>query len=185
MSGLDPLPPPVPPAAEAPRKRRRPLLRALLIGAAACAALLLIGLVTLGLLIEGGLIPDEQVYTAETLPERGRAAIAAVCPLEPGEELVFAYFGGFVDWEEDGQYLTDRRAVSWMAFVDEPVVDQLRLDEVEWISHTPSPFFLVDGLLTFLAGDTAVVQMWPAQDDGEARVISWVRARLPEVEFLQ
>lgn len=185
MSPVDPAPPPVPPVAEAPGKRRRPLLRALLIGAAACVALVFLAFVVLGMLLEAGLIPDERVYTADTLPARGREAIASICPLEEGEQLVFAYFGGFVDWEEDGQFLTDRRAVSWMAFVDEPSVDQVRLDEVEWVSHAPSPFFLVDGLLTFLAGDTAVVQMWPAQDGGEERVLSWVRDRLPDVEFLQ
>lgn len=118
-------------------------------------AVAIIGLPLLCLAVssEFQITPASQVIPGEALPSRVPAFLRESGILVSGERIEFFYSGGFFAYANDGNYITDKRVVSY--FKDEGVFysDHAVYREIEDIDVTYSDNFMDDTRITIHKSD--------------------------------
>ena len=97
------------------------------------ALVLILGLVTVGTLMETGLLPDSVILEGDKLSGRQLETLRSNGLLAPEEQIVLFYSDGLLSILEDGNFFTEDRVVSYQQTGDTLSVETARYDEIEAI----------------------------------------------------
>lgn len=178
---------------EDPAPRRASSRRAFLLGMLAGCGLslvLAVGLVAAAavavtVLMETGHVPDTAAIPGEALPAATRDLLVAEGLIEPDEQVLYFYSGGFLSLREDGNLFTDRRVISYSEDEDgdELVVEQASYPEIADVQVLYGEGFLADSEVTIVRHDGDSFWLRVCNDEGHDRrfverlVETWERAR--------
>lgn len=137
--------------------------------------LVFLALMALGVLMELNYFPDSKVVQGERLWDKDIEYIKTLVRFDEDEQIEYFYSLGIFSIEEDGQFITNRRMVSyWLDEQTERIeVQQARYEEVEdidfktydsWLDDTEIDVFPMNSEYSFTmffsneeAGDKAVI----------------------------
>jgi len=126
------------------------------------------GLVLLGALATMQIIPETAVVPGDRMTEENMALLHNHGLIEPDERLEYLYSGGVVSILEDGQFLTDRRAVVyWMegdgVYYQDIPYEQIRNIEV---SYSDNAFDLTMMELYLTESHEPDIFLWASTEQG-------------------
>ena len=100
-------------------------------------------------LVDTKTFPDTKAVRGDQLTSSQREWLQKNVPLDPGEEIRWFYAGGMWSIEEDGQYFTNRRVVTYERDeAGKPQFLEALLEEVESIDEQPSTAWYEDTSIT-------------------------------------
>lgn len=134
-----------------------------------------------GAAIELQLLPPAFVLREDEIGSRVLAAIEAHAPLEPGERVRFFYGAGVYSYEEDGNVLTDRRAISWQRTEGVTDVAELRWEDLVTVEVESAGSFWEDALVFLGAEDESGLYLYLAVGEGrEEEALEFARSQLQD-----
>jgi hypothetical protein len=136
--------------------RSRPALRkGLVIGCAIAAAISaalaligFIGLIALGLLMDEGRIPNSAAVPGRELTATTLDFLHSEGLLGEDERVLFFYGDGFLSVRADGNFFTDRRAVSYWEDDDEVRFEAAGYHEIEGVVFEPDDSLFANSVIT-------------------------------------
>jgi hypothetical protein len=137
------------------------------------------GLVVIGLLIEGGTLPEARVVRGEKLRSNAVSEISEAIDLEDGEKIKFYYTDSPVSYDS-GYVVTDRRVVSYEAVEDEMVVYSCTYEEIQDIEVQKAESWLEFTVVMIRVAppkDSFMIQLSP-NEAGDTLAVEYIRARL-------
>ena len=113
-------------------------------------------LIVLGVLIETGHLPDSAAVPGEELPEATLTFLRTSGVLGEDEEVLYFYSDGLFSLQEDGNFFTDRRVVSYVGDGDDLIVEEATYPEIVDITaiYDDSLFANSEVLLDLVSGDS-------------------------------
>lgn len=167
------LPPPLPsrsPLRTAPRRSfwRRPLgiLVAILL---AFGSLAMVALVGIGVAEMTGHLPSTKALPGTRLHDRVARILTGAGILEPGEKVLWYYSTAFLDYLEDGNLLTDRRAVSYFRENGEIEISAARYEDIADVTVAWSNSWLADTVITVKCADDSEFSLLVSRESGGDR----------------
>lgn len=171
-----PLPPPLPPLPAWPPAPvtargsfwRRPIgiVVAILL---ALGSLGMIALVGIGIGGMTGHLPSTKALQGTRLPDRVARILTGAGILEPDEQILWFYSAGVLDYLEDGNLLTDRRAVSYFRESGEIEVSAARYEDIADVTVAWSDSWLVDTVITVKCADESEFSLVVSRESGGDR----------------
>jgi len=132
---------------EPPRRRGRSLGVKLGLGCAVMLGVIILGLAALGVLLQLGRIPDIAVVPGDRLSEDVVQMLQDEGVLEAGETIQYFYSAGLFSFRKDGNFLTERRVVSYFEEEDELVISAAQYGEITEVDPTYSESFFEDTIV--------------------------------------
>jgi hypothetical protein len=133
----------------------------------------------MGVALELRLIPDTAIVSEAEIDDRMRAAIAEHVELEPGERILFFYSAGLFSYAENGNVLTDRRAISWSRETGATELAELRWEELDSVTVEAEGSFFEDTLVFLGAEDESGIYLWLSVEDGiDLEALEYARSQL-------
>jgi hypothetical protein len=162
------------PAARRPGSRR-PFLLGMLAG---CGVSLVLALglvaaaaVAITVLMGTGHVPDTAAVPGERLPAPTRDFLVEEGLIEPDEQVLYFYSGGFLSLREDGNLFTDRRVISYFEDEggDELIVEQASYPEIADVEVEYGEGFLADSEVTIVRTDGGSFLLLVCNEEGHDR----------------
>jgi hypothetical protein len=154
---------------------RRPFLLGMLAGYG-ISLVLAFGLVaaatvTVTVLMETGHVPDTAAIPGEALPAATREFLVEQGLVEPDEQVLYFYSGGFLSLREDGNLFTDRRVISYFEGEDgdELVVEQASYPEIADVLVEYKEGYLADSEVTIVRADGDSFLLLVCNEEGHDR----------------
>jgi hypothetical protein len=156
-------------------RARRPFLLGMLAG---CGISLVLALGAVGaaavvitVLMGTGHVPDTAAIPGEELPAATSAFLVEQGLVEPDEQVLYFYSGGFLSLREDGNLFTDRRVISYFEHgdADELVVEQAAYPEIADVEVEYGDGFLADSEVTIVRTDGESFLLLVCNEDGHDR----------------
>ena len=161
---------------EAPRRQgssRRPFLLGMLAGCG-ISLVLALGLVAaaavaITVLMESGHVPDTAAIPGDELPPPTRDFLVEQGLVEPDEQVLYFFSGGFLSLREDGNLFTDRRVISYFESDGELVVEQAAYPEIADVEVEYGEGFLADSEVTIVRTDGESFLLLVCNEEGHDR----------------
>jgi len=152
--------------------RSRPAFRkGLVIGCAFAAAapvvLVAFGLLVIGVLIETGVLPDSAAVPGHELTATTLDVLREEGLIEEDERVLFFYSDGFFSVREDGNFFTDRRAVSYWEDGDDFYVESADYHDVESIEFAHDTSLLANSVITVERVDGSQFELIVSNEAGK------------------
>ncbi len=147
--------------------------------------LVFLSLVALGTLMELNYFPDSKVVQGERLWEKDLKYIKSLVRFDEDEEIEYFYSLGILSIEEDGQFITNKRMVSyWLdEESDQLEVQQARYEEVEDIDFQTYDSWLDDTQIDVFPVNTeySFTMFFSNEEGGDKAVIAAIKGHLKRV----
>lgn len=144
-------------------------MKKLLLGCGALFGLLVVAvvgaIVWLGLQIESGAIPDTTVVAGNKLSQAARDAIANAITLGPDEKVMYFYSASMLDWQEDGNLVTNERVVSYSQGEHDLEVSQADFDQIEELAPSFSDEWAEDSVVNISTKDGDWFVIWLSSEN--------------------
>lgn len=107
----------------------------------------------LGTMMEAGDVPDTAIVAGNKLSPAAREAIDSAVEIRPNEQIRYFYSSGLLDWNEDGNLITNQRVVSYSQLDGRQIVDEADYADIAEIRPYYSEEWLEDSTLTVIVND--------------------------------
>lgn len=148
-------------------------------------SLVVVGLVAIGVLAEMNILPNTRVVAGSELPDSQRDFLVKSTGLAADEEILYFYSLGMWSIEEDGQFITDKRVVSYWAGDDgELVCCSAEYADITGVSPTFEEGWLDDSKITVTTDEDEFELYVSTEKDGDHefhdRLVAEWRKVVPE-----
>ncbi len=138
---------------------------------AGCTVLGVGGLVTLGVLAENHVIPDTVACPGSELRQPDVDWLREVGYLPRGESIVYFYSNGFLSIEEEGNFFTESRVVSYFQdYYGRRVHEYAELSEVADVDARFEGGFLANSVITITRDDGSQFELLVSNDQAGDRI---------------
>ncbi|MEM7167704.1 MAG: hypothetical protein AAF581_19795 [Planctomycetota bacterium] len=158
--------PELPESYEDARPRRNRLAIAAAVGCGLLVTLPILILAVYGILMTLGVFPDSKAVPGSRVEARLRPFLATHGLLDPDEHIVYYYSDAVFSYEEDGNYFTDKRAVSYWTDEDEFCVEAAMFDEIIGIYGDMSEGLLENAMITIERKGGGEFTLWVSGEAG-------------------
>ncbi|WP_143549367.1 hypothetical protein [Rhodopirellula bahusiensis] len=122
-----------------------------------------------------GHVADTKVLPGGKLPPRITKIVSASAGLAQDERILFFYSSAMTP-EGDGNLLTDRRVVSYVADGTDTWCDSIALDEVESVDFIQSDSWLEDSTIVIVSTDGYELTLYASNEGGgDVRFVDAIR----------
>ena len=141
-------------------------------------------LMWIGLRAEAGAIPDTVIVSGDEISEPAREAIGKAITLRPNETIAYFSSTGVLNWEEDGNLITNQRVVSYMQ--DEEgkfIVEEADYDNIEEIAPEFSDKWIDDTFvwITPREGEEFLIAL-SIEEDLDHPAVEYIQRKLDEAK---